>query len=217
MAKFTYPQVPSNRKEKTAQARASLRNAKTNAVLRASGRPTPRTQPSAGQLVGAGIISRNNNGRFQWQYKLRQRATDQTPECRSQSRRRARPRPTLLAKCAHRQKRPMEWTALAALRVFYLGQTVTSSLADNMRASVDDDGVLDTIQKNGIRSQLGWQMRDIAAKNVPTHPQMKGASAGPKVPAKLWRSRRAAPEGWLCEIRNGWRTGIQNPRPLQRR
>ena len=67
-------------------------------------------------------LSPNNNGRFQWQYKLRQRATDQTPECRSQSRRRARPRPTLLAKCAHRQKRPMEWTALAALRVLTRGK-----------------------------------------------------------------------------------------------
>ena len=74
------------------------------------------------------------------------------------------------------------------------GQTVTSPLADNMRASVDDDGVLDTIQKNGIRSDLGWQMRDIAAKNVPTHPQMKGASAGPKVPAKLGEAAAPLPK-----------------------
>jgi hypothetical protein len=39
------------------RVRAKVSNARTNAVMSASGRPTPRTQPSAGQLIGARIIT----------------------------------------------------------------------------------------------------------------------------------------------------------------
>jgi hypothetical protein len=53
-----------NRKSRVLQAKAQLRHgsnkaavARINAALAASARPTPRKQPSAGQLVAAKIIT----------------------------------------------------------------------------------------------------------------------------------------------------------------
>ena len=73
------------------------------------------------------------------------------------------------------------------------GQMVESDLARNLRESSDDgEGALDTIVKQGIHNDLSWQTREIAAKNVPTHPAMRPANAGGapagKVPSKLGES-----------------------------
>lgn len=46
-------------KSKKSKPNRKTMNAKTNAVMSASARPSPRTQPSAGQLIGAGIIKGN--------------------------------------------------------------------------------------------------------------------------------------------------------------
>ena len=60
--------------------------------------------------------------------------------------------------------------------------------------SVDDDGALDQIIKNGVRMDTGFQTRDLnnkADKNrsaSPVHPHMTGASKGGTVPQKLGQS-----------------------------
>jgi hypothetical protein len=41
------------------RVRVRADNATTNAAMRGSSRPSPRTQPSAGQLIGAGVIKGN--------------------------------------------------------------------------------------------------------------------------------------------------------------
>ena len=50
-----------NRKSRVLQTKAALRsrmsNKRVNAIMRASSRPTPRKQPTAGQLIGAKIIT----------------------------------------------------------------------------------------------------------------------------------------------------------------
>jgi hypothetical protein len=52
-----------DRKSRVLQTKAALRgrmsNKRINAIMRASSRPTPRKQPTAGQLIGAGIIKGN--------------------------------------------------------------------------------------------------------------------------------------------------------------
>jgi hypothetical protein len=73
------------------------------------------------------------------------------------------------------------------------GEIVESDLARNLRESANDgEGVLDTIIKQGVHTDLSWQTRDIAAKNVPTHPAMHSANAGGaparQVPSKLGES-----------------------------
>jgi hypothetical protein len=68
------------------------------------------------------------------------------------------------------------------------GKAVRSPLAANLKSSVDDDGVLDRIIRDGTARQdesVTGQLRKIAAGNVPTHPAMKGAAPGPKVPGKI--------------------------------
>jgi hypothetical protein len=74
------------------------------------------------------------------------------------------------------------------------GEIVESDLGRNMRESVDDDGALDQIIKNGVRMDTGFQTRDLnnkADKNrsaSPVHPHMTGASKGGTVPQKLGQS-----------------------------
>jgi hypothetical protein len=62
------------------------------------------------------------------------------------------------------------------------GKAVMSPLAANLKSSVDDDGVLDTVIARGTaRSQTiadDKQLRAIADKNVPDHPHMRPANAG---------------------------------------
>lgn len=68
------------------------------------------------------------------------------------------------------------------------GETLTSKLGANLRASVDDDGALQHIIEHGTARQddeVTGQLRKIADGNVPTHPHMSGATAGPKIPQKL--------------------------------
>jgi hypothetical protein len=68
------------------------------------------------------------------------------------------------------------------------GKSITSPLAANLKASVDDDGVLDRVIKQGTARQddsVTGQLRKIADSNVPTHPHMSGAKPGPKVPGKI--------------------------------
>lgn len=69
------------------------------------------------------------------------------------------------------------------------GTTVTSPLADNLRQSSDDgEGALDRVIREGtarVDDSITSQLRSIADKNVPDHPAMKGASAGPKIPSKI--------------------------------
>jgi hypothetical protein len=68
------------------------------------------------------------------------------------------------------------------------GAGVRSTLAANLKSSVDDDGVLDRVIREGTARQdnsVTGQLRKIADSNVPTHPAMKGAAPGPKVPGKL--------------------------------
>jgi hypothetical protein len=47
------------RSARSGYGRTKAINAKTNAAMRASSAPTPRHQPTAGQLVGAGIVKGN--------------------------------------------------------------------------------------------------------------------------------------------------------------
>ena len=69
------------------------------------------------------------------------------------------------------------------------GEQKVSAMGASIKAAQDDgEGVLDTIIAKGVHMDLGWQTRDIGSKNVPTHPGTSGASAGPKVPAKLGMS-----------------------------
>jgi hypothetical protein len=64
------------------------------------------------------------------------------------------------------------------------GTTRASALAANMRASVDDDGCLDRIQKNGTRmdDSINTQLRKVAADPYPTTFGCEGAKPGPKIP-----------------------------------
>jgi len=75
------------------------------------------------------------------------------------------------------------------------GTTRQSPLADNLRASVDDDGVLDRVQREGTARQddsVTGQLRKIADGNVPNHPHMKPANSGGApcgtIPAKIGAS-----------------------------
>lgn len=59
------------------------------------------------------------------------------------------------------------------------GQQRLSPLAANLKASVDDDGVLDHIIASGTARQdttVTGQLRSISDKNVPVHPHMKDAN-----------------------------------------
>jgi hypothetical protein len=61
------------------------------------------------------------------------------------------------------------------------GVTRQSPLADNLRASVDDDGVLDHVQQFGTARRddsITGQLRKIADGNVPTSYGMKDANTG---------------------------------------
>lgn len=65
-----------------------------------------------------------------------------------------------------------------------------TSLADDLKRGQDDgEGVLDSIIKGGVHTDLSWQTREIDDKNVATHPAMKPANSGGApsgvVPAKL--------------------------------
>jgi hypothetical protein len=56
------------------------------------------------------------------------------------------------------------------------GETVESDLAMNLRESVDDDGALARIVKEGtakVDDSISGQLRTIAKGNVPDHPAMK--------------------------------------------
>jgi hypothetical protein len=56
------------------------------------------------------------------------------------------------------------------------GETVKSILARNLEASVDDDGALARIEREGTAKQddsVSGQLRTIAKGNVPDHPAMK--------------------------------------------
>ena len=67
-------------------------------------------------------------------------------------------------------------------------KAVLSPLAHNLKASVDDDGCLDRIIKEGTARQddtVTGQLRKIASGNVPNHPAMSGASKGGTVPGKI--------------------------------
>jgi hypothetical protein len=71
------------------------------------------------------------------------------------------------------------------------GKTRTSGLADELKRFAQNDGELDRVISEGTARRddsITGQLRAIADKKVPTHPHMSGASAGPKVPAKLGMS-----------------------------
>lgn len=71
-----------------------------------------------------------------------------------------------------------------------------SPLAADLKAASDDgEHVLDTVAARGVKMDLGFQLRDIGAKAPPIHPHMSGASAGPKIPAKLGAPAPALPKG----------------------
>lgn len=61
------------------------------------------------------------------------------------------------------------------------GQQRRSPLAENLKASVDDDGCLDRVIREGtarVDNSITGQLRSIADKNVPAHPHMRPANAG---------------------------------------
>lgn len=61
------------------------------------------------------------------------------------------------------------------------GQSSISPLGANMKASVDDDGVLDHIIQHGTArnsDEVTSQLRSIASRNVPNHPFMRDANSG---------------------------------------
>ena len=75
------------------------------------------------------------------------------------------------------------------------GTKLESAMAANLRASVDDDGLLDRIQRlgsgRGVIADVDLQSpqtRDVSKDPYPLAHGMKGASAGPKVPDKLGAS-----------------------------
>jgi hypothetical protein len=75
------------------------------------------------------------------------------------------------------------------------GTKLESAMAANLRASVDDDGLLDRIQRQGSGRGViadvdlqSPQTRDVSKQPYPIAHGMKGASAGPQVPAKLGES-----------------------------
>jgi hypothetical protein len=85
-----------------------------------------------------------------------------------------------------------------------IAQTM-SPLAANLKASVDDDGVLDDVIAHGTKldDEINGQLRKIAGGNVPTHSAfakrgVDSGSPGGTVPAKTgnptsdWDARRAA-------------------------
>jgi hypothetical protein len=72
------------------------------------------------------------------------------------------------------------------------GKRVASPLALNLESSVDDDGVQAAVIGRGTArndDRVRDQLRDIADKNVPTHPHMSGASKGPTIPATIGASQ----------------------------
>lgn len=78
------------------------------------------------------------------------------------------------------------------------GAQKLSGLAANMKASVDDDGVLDHIIQHGTArnsDEVTSQLRSIASKGSPPHPFMKDANVGgapsDKVPATTGASSGA--------------------------
>src|ERR1700688_2366549 len=71
------------------------------------------------------------------------------------------------------------------------GKQLLSPLAANLKASVDDDGVLDNVIAKGTHMDLGWQTRSIGDKNVPVHPGTKSAAPSGKVPTKLGEAASA--------------------------
>jgi hypothetical protein len=61
------------------------------------------------------------------------------------------------------------------------GKRVLSPLAQNLESSVDDDGVLSRVIREGTARQddsITSQLRKIADGNVPDHPHMKPANSG---------------------------------------
>lgn len=81
------------------------------------------------------------------------------------------------------------------------GEQTKSILARNMEASVDDDGALDRITREGtakVDDSISGQLRTIAKGNVPDHPAMKspnrqgGTYDFASLPAKCGES--AAPD-----------------------
>jgi hypothetical protein len=78
------------------------------------------------------------------------------------------------------------------------GKSVLSPLGANMKATVDDDGALDTVMARGTaRSQTlvdDKQLREIAAGNVPIHAGTRGAAVGSKVPARLGQNESPLPK-----------------------
>ncbi len=84
------------------------------------------------------------------------------------------------------------------------GEQVKSILARNLEASVDDDGALDRIVREGtarVDDTITGQLRTIAKGNVPDHPAMKSPNkvgAGTydfdTLPAKLGATQAADPK-----------------------
>ena len=75
-----------------------------------------------------------------------------------------------------------------------IAQTI-SPLAANLKASVDDDGVLNSVIANGTKldTEITGQLRKIAPGNVPNHPNMKPANSGGRRQGKFRRRPEARP------------------------
>jgi hypothetical protein len=79
------------------------------------------------------------------------------------------------------------------------GATRQSPLADNLRASVDDDGVLDRVQRDGTaRPAPDWQTRTVSDKGNPAahgmaSRQSNSGSPGGTIPAKIGASSAPVP------------------------
>jgi hypothetical protein len=74
------------------------------------------------------------------------------------------------------------------------GKSVISLLGANLKSSVDDDGVLDSVIKNGTARQdvnVTGQLRKIAAGNVPTAHGMRGPDNSARVPGKIGATNAA--------------------------
>ena len=62
------------------------------------------------------------------------------------------------------------------------GERMESDLGKSMRAAVDDDGVLDSIIKNGVKMDLGWQLRESATARRRFIRRWRSAGRTPEVP-----------------------------------
>jgi hypothetical protein len=73
------------------------------------------------------------------------------------------------------------------------GKSVISPLGANLKSSVDDDGVLDRIVREGTKldDSITGQLRKIAPGNVPTAHGMKGADNSARVPGKIGATNAA--------------------------